>query len=187
MAHEVFNCVGYIINEYVPNMYKCDLFKDTHILSIVDEQVESIVGFEKYTNLKKIKISKFNSDLTPLQNCPIHEIWMDNFTGDLTPLAKAPIQVISMNKFNQDLSSLAKCPLQKVRMNNFNGNLAPLLFSPIEEIHIWDFKGDLSPLAFSPLKKVYTTKFNNNFVHPPGEIAWWIKWSSMQETQSPII
>lgn len=31
---EIFEQVGYIVNQYVPEMYECPIFKNTHILWI---------------------------------------------------------------------------------------------------------------------------------------------------------
>lgn len=54
---QIFTQVGSIINEYVPELYRYELFKDTDILSIIDDYRPNILtGLQKYKNLKFLHI-----------------------------------------------------------------------------------------------------------------------------------
>jgi hypothetical protein len=59
---EVFNQVGYIINMFVPELYKSDIFKNEHIISTFDDCAESVAGFEKYTKLCNIRMNNLLFD-----------------------------------------------------------------------------------------------------------------------------
>lgn len=65
-ANIVFDQVGYIINQYVQEMYKSDIFKETYIISIVDNNLMTVEGFEKYTRLKKLEMKYLIGNLDPL-------------------------------------------------------------------------------------------------------------------------
>ncbi len=39
-------------------------------------------------------MDSFDGDLTPLNNAPLHFIYMETFKGNLIPLANLPIQLI---------------------------------------------------------------------------------------------
>src|SRR5438552_2548767 len=98
---QVFSQVVYLINEYVPALYKFNMFSYSHIISISDASYssESIKYFKKYTNLKKIKMNNYDDTLEPLKDLRIQEISMNRFTGDLTPLKNAPLKHVRMDKF----------------------------------------------------------------------------------------
>jgi len=96
----VFDQVGYIINGYVPELYKFSMFKRSHILSIDDDTSQSISHFKKYINLKKIKMDNYNGILTPLQNLKIQEISMNQFRGNLLSLKDAPLKYVRMDRLH---------------------------------------------------------------------------------------
>src|SRR5258708_18889424 len=82
----IFDQVGYVINQYVPELYGFELFKDTHILWIYDDSLESLDGFEKYVNLTSIRLHRFNDSLIPISKLPIKKLHMNDFTQSLEPL-----------------------------------------------------------------------------------------------------
>jgi len=91
----VFDQVGYIINKYVPELYKSNLFKDSHIIEIVENDImASTKGFEKYVNLKYLTMNKFTGILSPLKNTQLQELHMPIFMGCLTPIVYAPLKKI---------------------------------------------------------------------------------------------
>ncbi len=56
-VQNLFDQIGYIINEYVPELYKLELFKSEHILYIIENST-NIDNF-KYVNLKYLKMKYF--------------------------------------------------------------------------------------------------------------------------------
>jgi hypothetical protein len=82
----VFNQVGYIINQYVPEMYKLKLFNNSHIIWINDDNSITLEGFEKYFNLKKLRMDKFvgsYDDLKILSGIHLEEIAMPMTSSSL--------------------------------------------------------------------------------------------------------
>ncbi len=143
--YRVFDQVGYIINQYVPELYKCKIFKDLHIMHVVDDdEMETLEGFECFDNLKKITLNQYNGQLTHLKGIKLHEITMDNFEGDLSPLSMASLISISMNRFNGNLEPLAGQPIKSISMQSYRGKLDALLGSPIEVIQTALMKSEMA-------------------------------------------
>lgn len=83
------------LNEYVPELYQLDLFKNIHILSIIDTQIKSsIEDFKKYVNLKNLDLKNFNGSLEPLRGIQIKQLWLNRFNGDLQPLTSSQLEFI---------------------------------------------------------------------------------------------
>jgi len=60
--YRLFDQVGFIINQYVPELYRCKIFKDSHIICIKEDYLtlrtpECVEDFEIFENLKKIIIT----------------------------------------------------------------------------------------------------------------------------------
>ncbi len=56
---QIFEEVGYIINQYSPESYRLSLYKITHIVSIVDVYIgdhDTFTQFKKYKNLKTLHL-----------------------------------------------------------------------------------------------------------------------------------
>ncbi len=176
--NKVFYQIGYIINEYVPELYKFELFEKNHILSIHMNNVESSTHGFDFKNLNRlvvtsdcfhftsnfINISKLQyvsienfsgNNLLPLTGAPLLALKLGEFRGDLTPLQGAPLISINLGSFNGDLTPLKGAPLRSIKMDYFKGNLTPLKGAPLELIHMQRFNGDLSPLKGAPLKNVF--------------------------------
>ena len=153
---DVFDQVGYIINQYVPELYKFYLFKGTHIISIIDEDSKHAQGFEKYTNLKYLVMDSFEGNLSPFAHCPLLEIRMLSFNGDLSPLGDCPLQKINIYYFKGNLSPLKKCPLVEIFLASFDGDLTPLRKCPIQTAILYSFRGDLTPIIMCPLVYIDT-------------------------------
>ncbi len=100
----VFDQVGYIINQYVPELYKFEMFQNTHIIEIIDHESTSIQGFEKYINLKYLTMSKFNDDLTPLINTQLEKLNMSSFvvgTGSFNNMKLKKIKTRNMQSIDE--------------------------------------------------------------------------------------
>ncbi len=131
---DIFDQVGYIINQYVPELYKFEMFREKHIIYIIDEDSKKAQGFEKYINLKYLVMDVFEGDLSPFALCPLLEIQMRCWDGDLTPLANCPLQKIDMSSFNGDLTPLSNCPLEKLDLFTFCGDYTPIMKCPLNKM-----------------------------------------------------
>jgi hypothetical protein len=78
----MFSQVGSILNNYIPEMYKCKLFKNSQIQWIDDQDSITTEGIENYTNLKKLKMTKIYNprDIYKLSDMNIEEISFPNIS-----------------------------------------------------------------------------------------------------------
>src|SRR5438105_13455581 len=103
----LFEQLGHLVNEYVPELYRSEIFKHKQIYSIEDKKAKSIDGFEKYINLRRIVMVWFTGSLHPLTNLRLRDIRMQHFNGDLSPINDHPIEIINMNNYTGNLSIFA--------------------------------------------------------------------------------
>ena len=124
----VFDQVGFIINEYVPELYRSDVFKNTHILTIVDDEIKlSIEGFEKYVNLKNLDMENFNGSLEPLEGIGIQQLWMNSFNDNVSPLKlNTRLKLLWTPLFSGDLLPLSNLPIKLICSSCYVDNLYPI-------------------------------------------------------------
>jgi hypothetical protein len=147
---DIFDQVGYIINEYVPELYQLDLFKNTHILSIIDTQIKSsIEDFKKYVNLKNLDLKNFNGSLEPLRGIQIKQLWLNRFNGDLQPLTSSQLELVWIPCFDRDLQPLADANAN----TNANANAS------IKEICPMNYGKKYIPLKSTPDQKIYIVRY----------------------------
>lgn len=130
----VFDQVGYLINQYVPELYECCLFKYDHVLWISDCTTSQLDydHIQLYKNLKKIIMNNYQQSLGFLENIKLEEIEMELFTDSdqLKFLTKETIKYISMPLIDYDLLKTMfpdakindRDNKAKVHDNNFNSD-----------------------------------------------------------------
>ena len=146
-------------------MYWCWLFPDKQIMHIVDNVLKSVQGFEKYVNLKSLKMSSLNknSDLSSISGLALREIILRNYNDDLSPLTgMMSLQKIHMESFKGDLSPLKGLPLQEIYMRNYKGSIEVLRGAPISSFSMSQFDDEIEPIANPLLEKVYMVNFKGN-------------------------
>jgi len=156
MVDILFNQVGYIINEFVPEYYRSELFHFSHILSI---ETNDISNLHIYHNLRSLTITGTIMNINALIGLSLQTINTRSFKGDLSPLNGMSIQTIYMYSFNGDLIPLKGMPIQTISMNSFNGDLSPLKGMSIRSIIMNSFNGDLSPLKGMPIQYISMNSF----------------------------
>lgn len=154
MAHSIFEQVGYIINQYVPEIYQFELFKNQHIIAITDHTLKSVQGFDKYINLKRLESWSFNGDLEPLKGLALQEIDFSSFTGSLEPLAYMSLRKIYLRKYNGEIVLIAHKTLEELTLVHFKGDLQPLAKTQIKKLRLWDYAGSLDALDCTPLEEI---------------------------------
>lgn len=178
----LFNQVGGIINEYVPERgYVLDLFKDKHVTHLVrtirENQPTSIfynpeVGYiicpflSKFTSLKKYSLvyeTKVTmDDLFADKNFKDYSFIDATFKCNLKPLEVCTgLEVLELKKFKGDLNPLRSLrELHTLDLERFQGDLSPLsVLTNLHTLYLNRFKGDINPL--SSLKNLRVLNLGN--------------------------
>lgn len=143
MLRRVFNEVGYLINEFIPEMYHCEFFQEnkSNILSIsmplclypgedyfgmkinaneineINEKILDEISQElsEYKNLKWLKLEDFNFDISRLKlSKKIKTLILDTFNQSLEPLKNLNLEEISLKSCTHSLELLRGIDIKKL-------------------------------------------------------------------------
>ena len=187
--NDVFRQVGYIINEYVPDLYNSELFPFDQVLNIVDsDDLFTEEMLSKYINIRSLRMSFLSNDISGIQKLKsLKNVDLPMYTGCLESLIGLDLQSLSLKSWERDLLPLISMTnLRVLRLDNYKGNSLIDLkgmnlkvlkmpkfngilvqFSPyaIRELVLPSFTGDLIPLRGSLSKnmdKVYLDSYQGS-------------------------
>jgi hypothetical protein len=154
-VHDVFAQVGYIINQFVPELYWVPWIPDSHVLSVITTEKYNIKFIERYKNLKILIAPNFVGRLCPLRELYVREIVVCKIKGDISFLAGKPIEKITTVHFQSNPKTLENCPIRYLDIEFYEGSLNFLSKCPLEHISMSTYYGELSPISRCPIKSVY--------------------------------
>ena len=152
---DVFAQVGYIINQFVPELYWIPWIPDSHVLSVVTAEKYNIKFVERYKNLKILIAPNFVGKLYPLRGLLVREIVVFRIRGDISFLSRKPVEKITAVHFQSNPNILENCPIRYLDIEFYEGSLNFLSKCPLEYISMGTYYGELSPLLKCPIKSIY--------------------------------